>query len=177
MTGRAAWLLTFTLLGAAPLAAQQQGGARMTRGAETGVDTHEDGQPAKLPSLPSGMTVAMIRQGDSLFRGKGGCQTCHGQEASGMPDMGSGLTSGLLFIPAEWQRIDSLIQAGIPEPITRTSIAMPARGATSNLTPEESRLIAAYVWAISQTKGEPWPGGHKIHGQQNQQGQEAAQAE
>lgn len=166
MTGRTAWLLTFALLGAAPLWGQQEGGARMTRGAEGEPDTHEDGQPAKLPSLPSGMTVAMIVQGDSLFRGKGGCQTCHGQEASGMPNMGSGLTSGLLFIPPQWGTIDSLIQAGMPEPITRTSIAMPARGATSNLTPEESRLVAAYVWAISQTKGEPWQGGHRTHGTQ-----------
>lgn len=168
MSGRRlALLLSFTLAGL-PLAAQQGGDARMTRGAPA--DTHEDGQPAKLPSLPSGMTIAMIVQGDSLFRGKGGCQTCHGQEASGMPNMGSGLTSGLLFIPPQWGAIDSLIQAGIPEPVTRTSIAMPTRGASSNLTPEESRLIAAYVWAISQTKGEPWQGGHKSHGQQAQQG-------
>jgi hypothetical protein len=88
--------------------------------------------------------------------------------------MGSGITSGLLFIPPEWGAIDSLIQAGISEPVTRTTIAMPARGAASNLTPEESRLIAAYVWAISHTKGEPWQGGHKSHGQQ---GQQAAQTE
>ena len=163
MTGRLAWLLAFTLAGAAPLVAQQEGGARMGRGEDTGVDTHEDGQPAKLPSLPSGMTVAMLRQGDSLFRGKGGCVTCHGQEASGMPNMGSGLTSGLLFIPAEWEAIDSLIQAGMPEPLTRTTINMPARGANSDLTPEESRLIAAYVWAFSRTKGETWQGGHRTH--------------
>lgn len=162
MSGRSAWLVALGLL-AAPMAVAQQGGgdARMTRGA--GIDTHEDGQPAKLPSLPSGMTVAMIVQGDSLFRGKGGCQTCHGQEANGMPNMGSGLTSGLLFIPHQWKAIDSLIQAGISEPVTRTSILMPPRGAKSDLTPQESRLIAAYVWAISQTKGEPWPGGHKTH--------------
>jgi cytochrome c len=170
VSGRLAWLLSLTLVGL-PLAAQQEGEARMTRGAAA--DTHEDGQPAKLPSLPSGMTMAMIVQGDSLFRGKGGCQTCHGQEASGMPNMGSGITSGLLFIPPQWGAIDSLIQAGIPEAVTRTTINMPARGASSNLTPEESRLIAAYVWAISQTKDEPWPGGHKSH----QQGQQAAQAE
>jgi cytochrome c5 len=171
VSNRLAWLLSFTLVGV-PLAAQQEGDARMTRGAAA--DTHEDGQPAKLPRLPSGMTIAMIVQGDSLFRSKGGCQTCHGREANGMPDMGSGITSGLLFIPPEWGAIDSLIQAGISEPVTRTTIAMPARGAASNLTPEESRLIAAYVWAISHTKGEPWQGGHKSHGQQ---GQQAAQAE
>jgi mono/diheme cytochrome c family protein len=114
------------------------------------------------------MTVAMITQGDSLFRGKGGCVTCHGQEANGMPNMGSSLTGGLLFIPPEWKAIDSLIQAGISEPVTRTSIAMPPRGARSDLTPEESRLIAAYVWAISRTKGEPWRGGHQSHGQEQQ---------
>lgn len=156
------WLLALGLLAAPSAAAQQDGDARMTRGAT--LDTHEDGQPARLPSLPSGMTAAMIVQGDSLFRGKGGCQTCHGQEATGMPNMGSSLTGGLLFIPPQWNAIDSLIQAGIAEPVTRTTIAMPPRGAKSDLTPAESRLIAAYVWAISQTRGEPWRGGHKTHG-------------
>ena len=159
MSGRSAWLLVLGLLAAPAVAAQQE---RMSRGAPP--DTHEDGQPAKLPSLPGGMTTAMIVEGDSLFRGKGACQTCHGQEASGMPNMGSSLTGGLLFIPPQWNAIDSLIQAGISEPVTRTTIAMPPRGAKSDLSPEESRLIAAYVWAISQTRGEPWPGGHKTHG-------------
>ena len=162
MSGRSVWLLGLGLLAAPAAVAQQDGDARMTRGAT--LDTHEDGQPTKLPSLPSGMTSTMLVQGDSLFRGKGGCQTCHGQEANGMPNMGSSLTGGLLFIPAQWTAIDSLIRSGIPEPVTRTSIAMPARGAKSDLTPQESRLIAAYVWAISQTRGEPWRGGHKTHG-------------
>jgi hypothetical protein len=85
-----------------------------------------------------------------------------------MPNMGSSLTGGLLFIPPQWNVIDSLILAGIPEPVTRTSIAMPPRGAKSDLTPQESRLVAAYVWAISQTRGEPWRGGHKTHGQEQQ---------
>ncbi len=166
MSLRSGPLAALGLLLAAPLAAQQTGDTRMTRGAT--LDTHEDGQPAKLPSLPSGMTLAMIVQGDSLFRGKGGCQTCHGQEANGMPNAGSSLTGGLLFVPPQWTAIDSLIEAGIPEPVTRTSIAMPPRGAKSDLTPQDSRLIAAYVWAISQTKGEPWRGGHKTHGQEQQ---------
>jgi hypothetical protein len=47
--------------------------------------------------------------------------------------------------------------------VTRTPIAMPPRGAQSNLTDQETRLIAAYVWAISQVKDEPWPGGHRTH--------------
>jgi outer membrane protein assembly factor BamB len=52
----------------------------------------------------------------------------------------------------------------VPEPMTRTPNAMPARGAKADLSGEESRLISAYVWAISQTRGEPWPGGHVTHG-------------
>jgi mono/diheme cytochrome c family protein len=165
VSGRWVWPLLLALAIAAPPVEAQEAASRMSRGGE--LDTDEDGQPRKLPPLPSGMTIAMIQQGDSLFRGKGGCVTCHGVEANGMPNMGSSLTGGLHFIPPEWGPIDSLIVAGIPEPVTRTTIAMPARGARSDLSPEESRRIAAYVWAISQTRGEPWPGGHATHGQES----------
>lgn len=127
------------------------------------VDRDEDGQRSQLPTLPKGMTLEQIRQGDALFRGKGGCVTCHGPEATGMPLMGSSLTAGLHFIPYEWSAIDSVIRVGIPEPVTRPPNAMPPRGASSNLTDEETRTIAAYVWAISQVRGEPWPGGHQVH--------------
>jgi mono/diheme cytochrome c family protein len=127
------------------------------------VDTDEDGQPTKLPPLPSGMTIQMVQQGDSLFRGKGGCITCHGPDATGMPASGSGITRGTSFIPSEWQPIDSLVTAGIPEAVTRSPIAMPPNGALSNLTPDEVKLIAAYVWAIAHVRGEPWPGGHATH--------------
>ncbi len=126
-------------------------------------DLDEDGQPARLPALPRGMTLDVIRQGDSLFRGKAGCVTCHGPEGGGMPTLGSGITAGLHFIPSEWSAIDSVIRTGIPEPTSRTPSAMPPRGAQSNLTEEESRLVAAYVWAISQVQGEPWQGGHQKH--------------
>lgn len=126
-------------------------------------DTDEDGQPKALPALPAGVTLAMIKQGDDIFHGKGGCATCHGMDAGGMPAMGSGLTKGVSFIPADFKAIDSLVTAGIPEAITRSPIAMPARGAQSNLTPDEVKLAAAYVWAIANVRGEPWPGGHQTH--------------
>jgi mono/diheme cytochrome c family protein len=147
-------------------ARQQPGGARASEpssGASANVDTDEDAQPRTLPTPPSGMTIQMIVQGDSIFHSKGGCVTCHGPDAGGMPASGSAVTRGLGFIPAEWRSIDSLITAGIPEEITRSPIAMPARGAQSNLTPEETRLVAAYVWAITHVRGEPWPGGHRTH--------------
>jgi mono/diheme cytochrome c family protein len=129
----------------------------------TTVDTDEDAQPRTLPSLPSGMTIQMVQQGDSIFHGKGGCVTCHGTDALGMPAAGSGLTRGTAFIPPEWQAIDSVVSAGIEEAITRSPVAMPARGAQSNLTPDEVKLVAAYVWAIAHVRGEPWPGGHRTH--------------
>jgi cytochrome c5 len=168
MWGRRAVVAPVVLLSALHanrVSAQDQSGqSRMSRSGEV-PDSDEDGQPRQLPRLPQGLTLATIRQGESLFRGKGGCVTCHGAEASGMPAMGSSLTGGLHFIPNEWGPIDSLIKAGISEPVTRTPIAMPPRGAQSNLSDQETRAIAAYVWAISQVRGEPWAGGHRQHGQ------------
>jgi mono/diheme cytochrome c family protein len=162
---RAAWgALVLAGLGVAPTLATAQ--ERLTRpGADEkdGADLNEDGQPAKLPALPQGVTLDMIRQGDDLYRGKGGCNTCHGPDGGGMPASGSGITAGLNFVPAQMNAIDSLIKTGIPEPTTRTPVAMPPRGAQSNLTDDETRLLAAYAWAISQVRGEPWPGGHRTH--------------
>jgi mono/diheme cytochrome c family protein len=161
----AAAVLALGRLDVPSLEAQGQAGdSRMSRSGPV-PDTDEDGQPRRLPPLPQGLTTATIVRGDSLFRGKGGCITCHGPEATGMPALGSSLTGGLHFIPAEWGAIDSLIKTGIPEAVTRTPIAMPPRGAQSTLSDQESRAIAAYVWAISQVRGEPWRGGHEQHGQ------------
>jgi len=127
------------------------------------VTTNEELQSAALPPLPAGMTVDMLVRGDELFHGRAGCFACHGAEAQGLPAAGDGITSALFYAQHEWTSIDSLIRAGIPDAITRSPIAMPARGARGDLTPEDTRLLAAYVWAISAVRGEPWPGGHASH--------------
>jgi mono/diheme cytochrome c family protein len=155
---RAAVLLLWLTPGIA--SAQERGRAATTPDAS---DLNEDGQARQLPPLPQGMTVDIIREGDAIYRGKGGCFTCHGPDGGGMPASGSGITAGLNFVPPEWQPLDSLIKVGIPEPATRSPIAMPPRGAQSTLTDEESHKVAAYVWAISQVRGEPWTGGHRTH--------------
>lgn len=141
------------------------GGARMGRDLEDAGLPLDRWQAKRLPSLPAGMTLEMVRAGDSLYRGKGGCVTCHGEDAFGMNNSGSGLTMGLNFIPTNWQSIDSLVTAGIPEALTRSSVAMPARGVGQNLTPDETRTVSAYVWAIANVASEPWPGGHRTHKQ------------
>jgi mono/diheme cytochrome c family protein len=145
---------------AAPLIAQHQPPPDTTM---RGLPTNEEGQPPHLPPLPAGITLDAIRAGDSLFHGKGHCFACHGADATGLPDAGSALTMGLNFVPTELGPIDSVIAGGIPEAVARSAIGMPPRGGKSNLTPDETREIAAYVWAISQTRGEPWPGGHATH--------------
>ena len=139
------------------------GQARMGRDAEDANLPLDRWQPKRLPTLPKGMTLDMIRAGDIVYRGRGGCVTCHGPDAFGMPNSGSGITMGLSFISNEWQAIDSLVTQGLPEPVTRSSVAMPGRGVGQNLTPEEVRQVSAYVWAISRVHGEPWPWGHATH--------------
>ena len=172
MRRRASYLVgAIALAGLTAIAVAQQGqgtaggAARMGRDLEQADLPLDRWQAKRLPSLPSGMTLDMIRAGDSLYRGKGGCVTCHGADAFGMNNSGSGLTMGLNFIPTSWPTIDSLVTAGIPEALTRSSVAMPPRGVGQNLTPEETRTVSAYVWAIAQVAGEPWPGGHATHRQ------------
>lgn len=127
------------------------------------VKTHDDLQPDTLPKLPPGMTVQMIAAGDSIFHHQGNCFACHGQEAEGMPAAGDALTAGLNWAQPDWKSIDSLIASGMPQSLTRSPIAMPPRGGKSDLNDEQVRLVAAYIWAISQARGEPWPGGHQSH--------------
>jgi mono/diheme cytochrome c family protein len=109
------------------------------------------------------MTLQDVTEGDRIFHGAGGCFACHGTEGQGLPAAGDGMTVGLAFVPYDWESIDSLVTAGIPDADTRAPIAMPARGAKWDLTPGQIRQVAAYVWAISQAQGEPWPGGHPSH--------------
>jgi mono/diheme cytochrome c family protein len=145
--------------------AQQGEGHTQKAGGESPaqVKTHDDLQPATLPPLPKGMTVQTIVAGDSIYHGKGNCAACHGVEAEGLPAAGDGLTDGLAYAQPNWNSIDSLIDAGIPDALTRSPIQMPPRGGRSDLSDEEVRRVAAYVWAISTVRGEPWPGGHPSH--------------
>lgn len=151
---------------AAPAAAQQQqgrGNVGHDKNSPAGIETNDEMQPAALPALPAGVTLDMIRSGDSLFHDKGGCFACHGSEGEGMPGAGDAITVAFNYAQQDPHSIDSLVTAGIPDALTRSPIAMPGRGARSNLSDDEIRRISAYVWAINQVRGEPWPGGHTDH--------------
>jgi mono/diheme cytochrome c family protein len=168
IAARAIVIVAATTVIAAPVVARAQEGrpqvARQPAGKTKGkIETNEDLQPTVLPALPPGMTLDMIRAGDQLFHTKGGCFVCHGLEGQGMPAAGDAITNSLAYVQHDWRQIDSLITAGLPDAYTRSPIAMPPRGARSDLTEAEIQRIAAYVWAISAVKGEPWPGGHANH--------------
>ena len=150
---RCAWLL----LALTPAAAVAQNHGELLS------STNEDGQPVTMPPLPRGMTLDIIRAGDSVFHRKGNCFACHGADGEGLPNAGSAVTLGLNFVPPEWQAIDSVIMLGIPESVTRSATAMPPRGGKGDLSTDELLEVAAYIWVISQVKGEPWPGGHRSH--------------
>ena len=125
--------------------------------------TNEDLQPDHLPRLPFGMTVVDLVEGDRIFHSTGGCFACHGAEGEGLPAAGSAITTGLAYVQVDVPSIAKLITDGLPDAYTRSPIAMPPRGARGNLTPQEIGLVAEYVWAIAQVRGEPWPGGHASH--------------
>ncbi len=128
-------------------------------------DTDDELQPDTLPTLPDGVTLADVRNGDDLFHGTGGCRNCHGSEATGLAGRGSSLTAGLHLIPSSDLRgIDSIIVNGIADAETRSPIAMPPRGQHGNLTTIETHALATYVWALANARDEPWPGGHPQHG-------------
>lgn len=140
------------------------------------VKTHDDLQPPTLPALPPGMTIADVVRGDSVYHGKGTCFVCHGTEGEGRPAAGDALTVALNWAQPNWRSIDSLIDNGMPQPLTRSPIQMPPRGGRSDLSASEVRAVAAYVWAISQTRGEPWPGGHPSHAGMTPAGADAGTA-
>ena len=161
------WLLGLVALTSAGMtlgapATRAQQSTTVVRG-QSSVKTHDDLQPATLPALPPGMSITDIVRGDSVYHGKGTCFVCHGVEGQGRPAAGDALTLALNWAQPNWRSIDSLIDKGIPQPLTRSPIQMPPRGGRSDLTDAEVKSVAAYVWAISQTRGEPWPGGHTSH--------------
>ena len=127
-------------------------------------DTDDSAQPDTLPALPDGVTAYDLRLGDTLFHGAGGCVNCHGSEAQGLAGRGSSLTGGLHLIDSgDLRGIDSIIVNGIADAETRSPIAMPPRGQKGNLSTGETHALASYVWAIANTHGEPWSGGHALH--------------
>lgn len=108
------------------------------------------------PSLPAGVTQAMIAQGDSIYHAPGAsCVRCHGGDGEGA-DNGPSLRSGpWLQADGSFNKIVEVIVTGVP----RNQIKVPThpfpmnpRGGPMNLSDELARSLGAYVWSISRQK-------------------------
>jgi glucose/arabinose dehydrogenase/mono/diheme cytochrome c family protein len=114
--------------------------------------THPNAGAAATRNLPipRGATRAMVALGDRVYHGQVGgasCAGCHGANATGSP-LGPDLTSGKwLWSDGSYAGIMRTIREGVPHPKQYRSLMPPMGGA--QLSPEELRALAAYVWALS----------------------------
>lgn len=99
-------------------------------------------------SLPPGVTKEMVAKGKSIFTGTGLCLACHGMEAKG--GIGPDLTDqSWLHGDGSYEAIVKLITTGVGTGESRTGQIMPPKGG-STISPEEVKIVAAYVWKLSR---------------------------
>ena len=121
-------------------------------------DTTEQPAPAPAPAptptpgptgaAPEGATPEMVAMGQTIFTGKGMCQTCHGPAATGTP-LAPNLTDSewLNITDASWENIQGVVRSGVPTPKQHPSPMPPMGGA--QLTDQEIQSVAAYVYSVS----------------------------
>lgn len=96
---------------------------------------------------PEDVTDAMIESGRTVFRGEGGCASCHGRDAAGGPIAPS-------LRDQNWQNGDGSLAAILR--VIRNGVSGTAMTAyPAGISDEKARDVAAYVWVISQGKIEP----------------------
>lgn len=113
------------------------------------------GAPEAAPAqeLPPGVTDEMVRQGRDLFESDGFCYTCHGRDGSGMQGAGGDLTDGeWRHTDASFEGLTARIRDGVRANASSTGVPMPPAGG-AELTPEQLRAVAAYVWTLGPNGG------------------------
>lgn len=117
----------------------------------TGTETAA--RPAAVPALPTGVTLAMIAEGDSLFNTRS-CWRCHGTK-------GVGAVNGpALAGKTKWDHgtgsyadIVKTVISGVPKDSIKDPSrpnAMRARDSMQPLlTDPQVSAVAAYVWSLS----------------------------
>jgi mono/diheme cytochrome c family protein len=97
------------------------------------------------------ISVSLVALGDSIFHGKaagGACLMCHGADAKGTPGLAPNLTtSKWLNGDGTYAFIVKTVQNGVPEPKQNPAPMPPMGGA--QLTPEQVRAVAAYVYSLT----------------------------
>jgi glucose/arabinose dehydrogenase/mono/diheme cytochrome c family protein len=101
---------------------------------------------AKLP-VPQGATHETVAEGYRIYH-RVTCAACHGANGTGNP-LGPDLTTKKwLWSDGTVSGIAKTITNGVPQPKQYRS-PMPALGG-AQLTPDQVKALAAYIWALSQ---------------------------
>jgi mono/diheme cytochrome c family protein len=98
--------------------------------------------------LAEGVTAAMISAGEQLYQGAGLCFACHAPDAKGMPGVGPNLTDEeWLQSTGTFPEIVQTILEGVPADKTTSGVVMLPKGG-SQITEEQVRQVASYVWSL-----------------------------
>ena len=101
-------------------------------------------------ALPDGVTAGMVDDGKSIFAGRGICATCHGPDATGIPNLGGNLTDGeWIHSDGSFDGIVQTIVDGVPAGASTVGMPMPPRGG-SGISDDQVKAVAAYVWTLSR---------------------------
>ena len=109
--------------------------------------------PAPAPAnLPAGVTAEMVSQGQQIFTSTGNCYTCHGPDAHGTALAPNLTDQTWLNITGKYDEIVNLVHTGVPHPKDPSHVApMPAMGG-AQLTDDQVKAVAAYVWSLGGGK-------------------------
>lgn len=100
--------------------------------------------PRLTASLPSGVTAEMVEEGREQFLV---CAVCHGFDARGN-QLGPSLRDDeWITASRDMEALERVIREGVPEP-EEYPVPMPPMGG-GDLTPEQVRALAAFVYAVS----------------------------
>ncbi len=107
----------------------------------------KNSHPGAADSLPVGVTVEMVRRGELVFLGAGGCALCHGTDSTGL--LGPDLTDDVwLDAKGSYSTISQIITQGISLTTSTRGVEMPPRGG-SDISDDEIQQVAGYVWFLS----------------------------
>ena len=108
------------------------------------------GQGPQIGEVPEGATMEMVQAGDKIFHGQGNCYTCHGVDAKGTQLAPNQTDSIWINIDGTYQSIIQTVKTGVPTPKEHPAPMPPMGGA--QLTDEQVKEVAAYIYAISHPK-------------------------
>ncbi len=103
-----------------------------------------------VAQAPAAVTPAAVALGDSLFHSKGNCYACHGANAQGA--VGPNLTDAeWIHNDGSYDAIVKQITTGVTAEQSKSKIPMPPKGG-SQITDDEVKAVAAYVYSLSHKK-------------------------